>query len=317
MAGSTHVGRGGNYSAAETNCLLDVIAEFRPVSGYDWAAAEAEFSNRWPSSNRDVTSMKRRYGNLHRKKPPTGSPDCPPEVRRAKRIYQDILEGLDASDGGSGISRDGLSENLGDTGGQDKDDDGDDDDKEPDSEDEYDEPQTGFRVFCPPSPVAGLGDSLDVAGQPTGAKSSAAKSRAAVTSNKKTGDLFDGSSSSDGDRPIGQKKSIHLRDSQKCPLLREGGATNSSLLKRTSRGRRRVMSRFIRRRGREPGEGHVTRTQLPTLGRIKSQRARGKPCVLNDLELLVFLSHVISHRLARGRRLPRIVEGLLRWIMMT
>lgn len=44
---------------------------------------------------RDNESLKAKYKTLRLHKKPTGDPDCPPDVRRAKRLYREIEQQAD------------------------------------------------------------------------------------------------------------------------------------------------------------------------------------------------------------------------------
>ena len=74
----------GNYMLPETMNLLEVLEDVLPIGSEEWEEALARHSLNYPG--RDKPSIARKFATLHRKQIPTGDPNCPPEVRAAKRI---------------------------------------------------------------------------------------------------------------------------------------------------------------------------------------------------------------------------------------
>lgn len=78
-----------NYSTRKNNAMLDFIAAILPLWYQKWAMVAHKFSE-WQLANdtplHDMASLKTKFGKLANTKKPTGSPDCPPTVRRAKQI---------------------------------------------------------------------------------------------------------------------------------------------------------------------------------------------------------------------------------------
>ena len=79
--------RGQGFSQAKTMHLLDVIENILPVCQIEWDSVARDHEKAWPNERRNVQSLKRKFQILYRTKTPTGDPNSPPEVKRAKAIY--------------------------------------------------------------------------------------------------------------------------------------------------------------------------------------------------------------------------------------
>jgi hypothetical protein len=88
-------GRGFSFSDNEISSMLDLIEERSPIGPQEWDVIEAIHNVRFPDMNRTKETIKRKYTMLYSAKSPTGDPNCPPNVRRAKRIYHQIKEKTD------------------------------------------------------------------------------------------------------------------------------------------------------------------------------------------------------------------------------
>lgn len=85
--------RGKNFSSEEIMALLDVIELVKPAGENRWNLVAEEFAtisirSKWPP--RDEESIKSKFKNLKNVRKPTGDPNCPVEVKRAKRIQVEI-----------------------------------------------------------------------------------------------------------------------------------------------------------------------------------------------------------------------------------
>ena len=88
-----------NYSNEELDCMLTLLEQHLPCDQEEWQLVLGKHnsaSEEW--WGRDVFSLKRKYQTLHRKKTPTGDPNCPPNVRRAKRIHYRIKDKCEIGD---------------------------------------------------------------------------------------------------------------------------------------------------------------------------------------------------------------------------
>jgi len=90
--------RGANFTAAELDSFLDAVEEIMPLSATHWDNVAAIHSARYPDTGHNVGSLKRKFKELHGKRVSTGDPNCPPAVRRAKRLKQGIIDLMDGTD---------------------------------------------------------------------------------------------------------------------------------------------------------------------------------------------------------------------------
>ena len=92
--------RGRNFTEDETWYLLDIISAVEPAGQHDWDRVTEAYNEHFndPDRMRDRESLKRRFGALHGRKIPTGDPDCPKEVKAAKRILIEIQQRCDVGE---------------------------------------------------------------------------------------------------------------------------------------------------------------------------------------------------------------------------
>ena len=90
--------KGTNYSLEEIDSLLDLIEDELPISATLWENIQRSHLSRYPDQRRGVDSIKRKFKELYSKRVKTGDPNCPQEVRRAKRLRHQIVESMNASD---------------------------------------------------------------------------------------------------------------------------------------------------------------------------------------------------------------------------
>ena len=88
--------RGPGYSSEETDILLSTIQEVLPIGPLDWEQVVRLHTDHFPGMGRDLQSICRKFNKLQASRIPTGDPNCPPAVWRAKRIHRDIEEKMDA-----------------------------------------------------------------------------------------------------------------------------------------------------------------------------------------------------------------------------
>ena len=87
-----------NYGIAETTHLLDIMERILPIGPDEWDRVVDEHDAVYPG-RRSYDSIRRRFQNLHRKHAPTGSPNIPEDVRRARLIKYKIGRRADLGDG--------------------------------------------------------------------------------------------------------------------------------------------------------------------------------------------------------------------------
>ena len=81
-----------SYSNSQVESLLDLMEQYLPVGTQEWEYIANEYSSAHPRPLRDVASLRRKFNTLAKKKTPTGNPSCPPFVRRAKKIFNALID---------------------------------------------------------------------------------------------------------------------------------------------------------------------------------------------------------------------------------
>jgi len=79
-------GRASDYSVEEVLHFLNLMEEILPIGSQEWDQLLQLHLVDFPTTGRTVDSLRRKYASLHRKKIPTGDPECPVEVKKAKRV---------------------------------------------------------------------------------------------------------------------------------------------------------------------------------------------------------------------------------------
>lgn len=91
-------GRGSGFTQQETDNLLELLIEHLPLCRDEWETVLRLHRDRYPGVERSVDSIRRKFGALHRKRVPTGDPNIPPDVEKAKRVRQKKAERADSGD---------------------------------------------------------------------------------------------------------------------------------------------------------------------------------------------------------------------------
>jgi hypothetical protein len=86
--------------------LLETCEEYLPIGPEEWEVVATLHKHEFPNKDRDRDSLRRKFLQFANSKKETGNPDCPPQIRRAKKILRDIVARTDAGD-------DLLDEDLG------------------------------------------------------------------------------------------------------------------------------------------------------------------------------------------------------------
>ena len=74
----------GNYGRVETVHLLNILQRILPIGSEEWQQCLDEHNLEYPG--RCKQSIMRKYAGLYRKGTPTGDPNCPDNVKLAKRV---------------------------------------------------------------------------------------------------------------------------------------------------------------------------------------------------------------------------------------
>jgi len=98
---------GLGYTDSELEALLDIIEEVLPRSPNEWEAISRHHIENYPGHTQD--SIRRKFNSLANHKKPTGNPNCPPAVCRAKHIFALIRDRMDISDGEDDIESEVLA----------------------------------------------------------------------------------------------------------------------------------------------------------------------------------------------------------------
>ena len=72
-----------------------------PIGMDEWALVERRHMASYPDRNRTKESLRRKFQLLYLSKQQTGTPECPPEVRRAKSLMHAIRDKAEVSSAGS------------------------------------------------------------------------------------------------------------------------------------------------------------------------------------------------------------------------
>jgi hypothetical protein len=92
--------RGIGFTVQEVDVLLSAIERFLPIGPYEWDRVLAEHESHFPEAGRTKESLKRKFTVLYKARHPTGDPDIPADVLRAKKAYQEITKKAEVSEGG-------------------------------------------------------------------------------------------------------------------------------------------------------------------------------------------------------------------------
>jgi hypothetical protein len=104
--------RGFQFRVEELDDLMDLVQSFLPISAQNWQAVADVHLENYRREVRTAESLRRKFQEISRRTGPTGDPNCPPYIIKAKRINRQLVQMIDASSGGSeaGRSDDGLSD---------------------------------------------------------------------------------------------------------------------------------------------------------------------------------------------------------------
>ena len=89
--------RGPNWKEEEEEVLLDIMEDILPINPTEWETVLLNHQQSFP--RRTLASIQRRFNELVRTTEPTGDPNIPRSVRRAKTIRDMIVEKTDGTTG--------------------------------------------------------------------------------------------------------------------------------------------------------------------------------------------------------------------------
>lgn len=94
-------GRGQGFLQAEMDKLLDEIESIEPIGQTEWELVTVNFNRAFPNlPDQDQLALRRKFNTMHRKQVPTGDPNCPPEIVRAKQLCWMLVNKADIVDEG-------------------------------------------------------------------------------------------------------------------------------------------------------------------------------------------------------------------------
>jgi hypothetical protein len=91
--------RGLKYHKDEIEAFLDIMEDHLPIGPQEWEDVTEAHNDRFPMKNRDKDSLRRKFNEFVNSKKPTGDPQCPPHIRKAKLIARMIIAKSDSSAG--------------------------------------------------------------------------------------------------------------------------------------------------------------------------------------------------------------------------
>jgi hypothetical protein len=84
-------GKGKNFTSSELDTMLIVVEKLLPMGGDHWDQVTMEYNKKVSADRiRNAESLRKKFKTLRNVKKPTGDPDCPIEVKRAKRAQYSI-----------------------------------------------------------------------------------------------------------------------------------------------------------------------------------------------------------------------------------
>ena len=92
--------RGPSWDDEEEDWLLDGLEHHLPINPTEWNTVLLHHQERY--ARRTLAAIQRRFNELARTTEPTGDPNIPPMVRRAKDIRDAIMEKTDGTTGSPG-----------------------------------------------------------------------------------------------------------------------------------------------------------------------------------------------------------------------
>ena len=69
-----------------------------PLGAQMWEDVAARHSRNYPERNRDGKKLKKKFQDMYKTPMPTGDPNIPPDIGRAKRLQKDIMASSSAID---------------------------------------------------------------------------------------------------------------------------------------------------------------------------------------------------------------------------
>jgi len=96
---------GYQFIVEELNNFLVIVESVLPVLAQNWKAVADIHLENYRQEARTVESLRCKFQKIACRTGPTGDPNCPPCVIKAKRVNRKLVQMIDASSGGSEAKR--------------------------------------------------------------------------------------------------------------------------------------------------------------------------------------------------------------------
>ena len=114
---------GSWWRTPELEVLLSLVKELKPCGAYEWDKVVAQYNSKRPqgSAERTADSCKNKFKGLKNSPKPTGTADCPWEIKEAKAIQREIESRMATMDSDAFLQADngGQVDDDGSGGGDD------------------------------------------------------------------------------------------------------------------------------------------------------------------------------------------------------
>jgi hypothetical protein len=90
--GGGRAGSGPRFNRAELEHLIEIVKRVLPLGPNEWEQVAMQHCKLYPTHNRCVANLKRKFWDMCSHQPPTGDPTCPSYIVSAKRILRLIEE---------------------------------------------------------------------------------------------------------------------------------------------------------------------------------------------------------------------------------
>jgi len=97
--------RNVNWCIPELQNLVRLVGQKMPNNEEKWEEVQELHNLAFPN-NRSFTALQNKFKDLYRTKMPTGDPNIPDYIKRAKEIHQDFIERTDGSVGAAAAADD-------------------------------------------------------------------------------------------------------------------------------------------------------------------------------------------------------------------
>ena len=83
-----------NYRVPKIESLIEHVDEIEPVTAAEWNTIAEHDYTFFPEYHRTGKSLKCKFNSVTKMSGPSGDPNCPPYVRKAKAVKKKLLKKL-------------------------------------------------------------------------------------------------------------------------------------------------------------------------------------------------------------------------------